>query len=163
MLDRSRLERLRSASPSGDPIDALSLERDVRPLAEKALSLGAKVAVIKCGSKGLFGMTAQGADFARLCWKAAVKKTGSIESWRETEYIQPAIPPCVIRSATGAGDTSIAAFLTAMLRGYDFPRSLNIAAAAGSSCLESWDALGGLRSFEDLSRICLGDTPRYRL
>lgn len=151
MLDLGTLERLRSASAAGDPLEALSLERDVRPLADKALSLGAKVVVIKCGAKGLFGKTMSGTDFDRLCGKAAAKEIDGFESWREAEQVQPAISPRVIRSATGAGDTCIAAFLTAMLRGYKFSRSLTIAAAAGASCLESWDALGGLKSFEELT------------
>ncbi len=150
MLDRETLNRLRSESPAGDPLENLSMERDVRPLAEKALALGAKVVVIKCGAKGLYGKIAGGAGFDRLCGKAAAKGIDGFASWREAEQVQPAIPPRVIRSATGAGDTCIAAFLTAMLRGHEFSRSLAIAAAAGSSCLESWDALGGLKSFGDL-------------
>lgn len=151
MLDRDTLARLRAVSPAGDPLETLSLERDVRPLAEKALSLGANVVVIKCGARGLFGKTADGAGFDRLCGKASKKNISGLDAWRGAEQIQPAIPPRVIRSATGAGDTCIAAFLTALLRGYEFPRSLALAAAAGSSCLESWDALGGLMSFEELS------------
>ncbi len=151
MLDRDTLERLRAASSAGDPLETLSMENHVRPLAEKALSLGTKVVVIKCGGKGLFGKVAKDAGFDRLCVKTAAQNIRGFESWRGAEQIQPAIPPRVIRSATGAGDTCIAAFLTALLRGYQFSRSLAIAAAAGSSCLESWDALGGLRSFEEIS------------
>ncbi len=160
MLDREALGRLRAAAASDDPLETLSMERDVCPLAEKALSLGANVVVIKCGAKGLFGKTADGTGFDRLCGKASAKNISGFNAWRGAEQVQHAIPPRVIRSATGAGDTCIAAFLTALLRGFEFPRSLAIAAAAGSSCLESWDALGGLRSFDDLSRVTLGDPPR---
>ncbi len=154
MLDRENLERLRSASPSGDPIEALSLERDLPPLAEKAFALGAKVLLVKCGSKGLFGKTsADDAAFKNLCKKAEIKNINVFSSWQNREYIQDAIPPRIIRSATGAGDTCIAAFLTALLRNYEFQPALRIAAAAGSSCLESWDSLGGLKPFEELALV----------
>ena len=157
MLDRGTLDRLRSVSTAGDPLEELSMEEHVRPLAEKALSLGVKVVVIKCGAKGLYGKTADGAGFSRLCGKAASKGIGGFESWRGAAQVQRAIPPRMIRSATGAGDTCIAAFLTALLRDYDFPHALAIAAAAGSSCLESWDALAGLKSFEELETVLIND------
>lgn len=53
-------------------------------------------------------------------------------------------------SGTGAGDTSIAAFLTAMLEGCSLEESLHLAAATGASCVASYDALSGLKSFDEL-------------
>ena len=58
--------------------------------------------------------------------------------------------PDRILSGTGAGDTSIAAFLTAMLSGEDPEMCLHLAAAAGASCVAAYDALGGLCSLEEL-------------
>ena len=56
----------------------------------------------------------------------------------------------IILSGTGAGDTSIAAFLTAMLKGYPLERALQLSAATGASCVAAYDALSGLKSFEEL-------------
>ena len=53
-------------------------------------------------------------------------------------------------SGTGAGDTSIAAFLTAMLNGYPIEKCMQLASATGASCVEAYDALSGLKSFEEL-------------
>ena len=57
-----------------------------------------------------------------------------------------------VLSGTGAGDTSIAAFLTAMLEGYTLEESMHLAAATGASCVAAYDALSGLKSFEVLQK-----------
>ena len=53
-------------------------------------------------------------------------------------------------AGTGAGDTSIAAFLTAMLDGYMPNRCMQLAVATGASCVGAYDALSGLKSFDEL-------------
>ncbi|MCD7716320.1 MAG: hypothetical protein LUI39_07700 [Lachnospiraceae bacterium] len=47
-------------------------------------------------------------------------------------------------------DTSIAAFLTAVLQGETPETSMHLAAAAGACCVSSYDALGGLKSFDEM-------------
>ena len=55
-------------------------------------------------------------------------------------------------SGTGAGDTSIAAFLTAITDGYTPEDALHLAAGTGASCVAAYDALSGLKSFEELKK-----------
>ena len=57
-----------------------------------------------------------------------------------------------VLSGTGAGDTSIAAFLKARMDGCPIEDCLRYAAATGASCVEAYDALSGLRPFEELLR-----------
>ena len=45
---------------------------------------------------------------------------------------------------------NIAAFLTAVLEGYSLEDTMHLAAATGASCVEAYDALSGLKSFEEL-------------
>lgn len=53
-------------------------------------------------------------------------------------------------SGTGAGDTSIAAFLTSVLEG-DAPEwAMHYAAATGASCITELDAISGLRPLPEL-------------
>lgn len=59
-------------------------------------------------------------------------------------------------SGTGAGDTSIAAFLTAVLAGYSPEMSMHLAAAAGASCVAAYDALSGLKPFAELEQRISG-------
>ena len=58
--------------------------------------------------------------------------------------------PDEVLSGTGAGDTSIAAFLTAMLEGYTPEKCMQLAAATGACCVAAYDALSGLKPFAEL-------------
>ena len=73
------------------------------------------------------------------------------ERWAGLEGFEASYRPDRILSATGAGDTSIAAFLTAMLEGYGPDECIKLAAAAGACCVSSYDALSGLKPLKELS------------
>ena len=70
--------------------------------------------------------------------------------WADAEGFEESYEPTKVLSATGAGDTSIAAFLTAMLEGYSLEKCLELASATGASCVTTYDALSGLVSFDEL-------------
>ena len=72
---------------------------------------------------------------------------------------QASDPPRVA-AATGAGDTSIAAFLSALLKGYPLEECLDLMAAAGACCVESYDALGGLKPLDELREKIRGGWER---
>ena len=74
----------------------------------------------------------------------------SAEEWSDREGFEASYRPGKVLSGTGAGDTTIAAFLTAMLRGYPFEMCVRLAAAEGASCVEAYDALSGIRPLEEL-------------
>ena len=57
-----------------------------------------------------------------------------------------------VRSATGAGDVSIAAFLTALMNGETPENCAKIAAAEGAASVSSYDALGGILPLEELKK-----------
>ena len=119
----------------------LGYSREQKPetLAKELLDMGAKVVVIKCGERGLYYQTGD------------AKIPGLREKdWSHRQGFQPAFPPEKICSATGAGDTCIAAFLTAMLEGRSLETCIQLAAATGASCVETYDALSGLKPFATL-------------
>jgi sugar/nucleoside kinase (ribokinase family) len=58
-----------------------------------------------------------------------------------------------VASAAGAGDNSIAAFLSALLRDYPLLQCLKLANCAGYLNLGSLDTLGGLPAWDDLVSI----------
>lgn len=141
MLDRENYDRL--SSLGGDMIGHLDAERDVKPLAEKVLAMGCGAVLIKCGAAGMYyrtgAMTAVGS-------RLGLEPT----AWAEKEGFQPCFRAEVVRSATGAGDTSIAAFLTAVLRGRSPEDCVALAAAEGACAVTAYDALGGLKPLEEL-------------
>ncbi len=128
MVDRGKYDTLSASSGNGDILAQININRDIVPLAESVIKMGAHVVMIKCGSKGIYYRSRT--------------EDGFIKSYRPSKII----------SATGAGDTCIAAFLTSILNGYSLPDSVKLAAAEGASCVEAVDALSGLRSLTELEQ-----------
>lgn len=116
------------------------------PLAEKCMELGAKVLLIKCGAPGMYYRTAD----RELLRKIGGDLMPEPERWADAEGFERSYVPDRIVSGTGAGDTSIAAFLTAVLEGCSPEECLHLAAAAGACCVASYDALSGLKTFDEL-------------
>lgn len=153
MLDRDALGRVRDRANGGDVSDALSIEGDVAPLAARAIDLGAKIAIVKCGAKGLYYRTAGPEGIAKIGRKDGTRFfSNDARDWANREGFEKSYAPSRVLSATGAGDTTIAAFLAAMLLGYPFDRCVQLAVATGASCVEEYDALGGLKGFDELER-----------
>ena len=153
MLDRARWWEWMSRCPGGDVTETLEPERDIKPLADRLMEMGAAVVLIKCGAPGLYYKTAGKQRLAGIGVKAGIDP----ERWANREGFRKSYVPEKICSATGAGDTCIAAFLTAMLSGREAEDCIRLAAAEGASCVESYDALGGLRSLAELeTKIAAG-------
>lgn len=66
-------------------------------------------------------------------------------------------------SGTGARDTSIAAFLTALLKKYSLKECMQLATATGASCVAAYDALSGLKSFDELERKIKAGWPKVNM
>jgi sugar/nucleoside kinase (ribokinase family) len=105
-----------------------------------------KIAIIKCGAPGIY---------YKICPKVGLSEIEKImgnnaTNWGSKEgFIESYLPEQVI-SATGAGDTSIAAFLASIMKGYPLETCLELMVAMGAACVESYDALGGLKTLDEL-------------
>ncbi len=146
MLDKERFNEWQERAAGGDITELLDMEKDVKPLADRCMELGAKVLLIKCGAPGMYYRTADKVTLGGVGEKAEL----DVEKWADKEGFEKSYVPERILSGTGAGDTSIAAFLTAMLDGYSLEDTMHLAAATGASCVAAYDALSGLKSFEEL-------------
>ena len=148
MLDRDKFEELQIRADGGDITDVLDIEQDVKPLAEKCITLGCKVLLLKCGAKGMYLQTAGEEKLRQVSMRTEL----DVAAWAKKAVFEKSYIPEKILSGTGAGDTSIAAFLTAMLEGNTPEMCLHLAAATGASCVAAYDALSGLKSFEELKK-----------
>lgn len=146
MLDKEKYRKWQERAAGRDVTGILSIKEDIEPLAEKLLDMGCKFTMIKCGAAGFYYKTKDASAFAELSVSSGLDLSGFAG---KTGFEKSYVPSAVI-SGTGAGDTTIAAFLTAMVKGYPFERCLQLAAATGASCVEAVDALSGLKSFDEL-------------
>ena len=146
MIDRERFVEWQKRAGGRDLTEVLDIATDVVPLADKCMEYGAKVLVIKCGAAGMYYRTA-GAEQMRMIGG----RTGiDVMQWANRQGFEHAYVPEKVLSGTGAGDTSIAAFLTAMLEGDSPENCMHLAAAAGASCVAAYDALSGIRPLAEL-------------
>lgn len=145
MIDKPRYKEWVKRA-KGKDLASIIEEKDVAPLADKLLSMGAKVLMIKCGSAGLYFAT----NREELLQTIGEELRENIKGWGNIRHFEHSYKPKKVLSATGAGDTCIAAFLYAIIKGYSWKECLEYASATGASCVESYDALSGLHTFEEL-------------
>lgn len=152
MLDRERFDSLQLKAQGKDITEILDLDKDIRPLAERCMTYGAKVLLIKCGAPGIYYRTAS----PQVLSKVGGHMELCVSKWVDKEGFEASYVPHKVLSGTGAGDTSIAAFLTAALNGESIEEAMHLAAAAGASCVEAYDALSGLKPLKELKEKIAG-------
>lgn len=112
MIDRSRYQEWKNRA-CGDDITGVLTEEDIAPLAEQIISMGAAVALIKSGAPGMYYKTAANHKLLQVCEKLDLVP----EEWSGKQGFEYSYLADKVVSGTGAGDTSIAAFLTSVLNG----------------------------------------------
>lgn len=138
---------------AGRDITEVVQESEVSALADRLIAWGAKIVLIKCGVPGMFLATGHMDALAQLSDKTCVDLFG----WEDVRHFETSYRPSRVLSGTGAGDTSIAAFLYAVFNEYSWKETLQLTTATGASCVEEYDAISGLKSFEELQeRIAAG-------
>ncbi len=143
MMDQSIYHEWNVRAKGADITSVLDIRKDVAPLADTLIEWGAKCVLIKCGALGMYLRTAPPQAMARI--------DPQFEGWGDIRAFEKSYVPDRILSGTGAGDTSIAAFLKAAIEGFSHERCLQFAAAAGASCITEYDTLSGLKSFDELT------------
>ena len=97
-------------------------------IALKCINLGAGTVIVKMGSEGMCYLKGKDEEFG----------------FASPVHVEKEV------SGLGAGDTSIAAFLSATLLGYSFEEAIKIACAEGALCVQHPSATGGLVPFEKI-------------
>ncbi|WP_333791769.1 carbohydrate kinase family protein [Muricomes intestini] len=142
MLDKERYDRWQKEAGGEEIISVLSLEKDIIPIAEKALSFGCRAVMVKCGAAGMYLRTSGEKDMRKV--------DPDLKGWGDQKIFQKSYLPERVLSGTGAGDTSIAAFLKSVMEGESPKRSLEYATATGACCVTTYDTISGLLGFKEL-------------
>ncbi len=148
MIDRDRFNEWQKRAGDRDVTEILDLEKDVRPLADKCMNLGCKVLLLKCGAPGLYYRTGSKEVIGEISSGLAL----DTDRWAEREGFEKSYKAEEVLSGTGAGDTSIAAYLTSVINGETPEEAVRMAAAEGACCVASYDALSGLKPLSELKK-----------
>lgn len=152
MLDRTKYEDLRKNNPDCDLTEIVDLERDIIPLGKTCMDMGARIVLIKCGVPGMYYCTAPSEELGRISPRLEIDTS----VWADKNGFETSFVPDKVLSGTGAGDTSVAAFLTSILNGYTPEQSVRYASATGACCVSAYDSLSGLLSFEKIDEKIAG-------
>ena len=129
MLDRREYERV----VDGGALDFAS----IRALGEKILGMGARLALIKCGIHGIY-----------------IKSSSRMEgSFKKREIFQPSYKVARFKSALGSGDTAIAGFLAALIKGFELEVCARFACATGALCCTTYDAISAIHPLEQIATL----------
>lgn len=151
MLRRSTYNEMDEAARGGDflPLITPQLLSDV---GGELLRLGARVVAIKLGYRGLY---------LRTAGEAAIQELGracpsNVTAWADKELWAPCFRADLVGTA-GSGDSTIAGFLSALLRDMSPEEAVTAAEAVGGCNVEAADTLSGLRSWEEtMARVAAG-------
>jgi len=124
-----------------DMTQVLSLEKDILPLADRIISLGAGVLMLKCGLPGILLRTGPSERISGI--------PGLSSGWENLTIFEKSFKPDRVLSGLGAGDCSIAAFLKSIYDGKSPQDCLKLAAAAGADNVTAYDSLSGLKPLSD--------------
>jgi sugar/nucleoside kinase (ribokinase family) len=141
MLDRSQFEHLHALRREGD-LSVLADSALLNLLAEWCLEAGAAMVVLKLGEQGLYLRTSRAKD--RLA-QAGNGMPDDLDAWRGRELLAPCFQANVA-GTTGAGDATIAGFLTGLLNSQSPEETMTTAVAVGASSVEALDASSGVPS-----------------
>ena len=134
------------AQETGEEMDTI---KAVQALSEESLRIGATNIMIKLGDKGMYYHNAD--DFSDI-EKRLGREEGDMKDWEGRIGLLPALHVNEV-SGLGAGDVCIGAYLSSLLRGYDFDATIKNARAEGALCVTQASATGGLVPFEELDGV----------
>jgi sugar/nucleoside kinase (ribokinase family) len=158
MLDREKFfAKKRQAGPK-DVLGFFELS-DLSELAEKLLSYGAKIVSQKSGYLGFYIETA-GKDRLREIGRA---KPSDFDNWANRELFEPSFHVEHVASATGSGDSTIAGFLAAYVRGESIESCIKYGCAVGAQNVQVLDAVSGIRSWEETTQQLQSFWPKEKL
>ena len=100
--------------------------------------------MLKCGKRGLYLRTG-----SRKVLQPLAPALADLDNWADREFWEPTYYIKPVLSATGSGDSAIAGFLAAFVRGLSVEDCARTACAVGSYNVTAYDAVSGIRSWDE--------------
>jgi len=141
MISRKDFDDLNTNANGNDLLLNLDINK-LQEMGDKLIKMGAKVAVIKCGVRGYYIRTNDLEGMGKA-------KPADMENWKNRELFEESFHVEKVAAATGSGDSSIAGFLTAFLKGETIEDSIRIACAVGGQNVQTYDALSGIKTWQE--------------
>ncbi len=152
MLDPENYFRIKKQAGSKDMVDVID-PADYTRLATQCLQLGSKIVVIKSAHRGVYILT----DVLEKIENLGTAPPKDPSNWSRRELWCPAFRVEKIASATGSGDSAIAGFLSAFLKGYPIEQTLKLANCIGYQNLHELDAVSGIRDWKQTTEMLSGN------
>jgi sugar/nucleoside kinase (ribokinase family) len=158
LVDRDLFESLRHKAAGRAVLSAVEPQH-MMDLMDTLISMGTGIVGLKAGEKGLYLRTADSKRLARFGRSAPAEP----QCWANRELWEPGYQPRRIVTAVGAGDSAVAGFLTAFLRGHSIEECLRFSCAVGTISLEAADATAAVRSWDDTVARLSSPWPKTKL
>lgn len=132
------------------------LDMDVLPdVGKKLMSLGIKIVAVKCGVKGYYIRTQRKELLTGISRLAPI----DTDNWSDRELLAETYDVQGIKSTTGAGDSSIAGFLAAFLKGRTVEDTVKIAHAVATQSITAYDVFSNIKDFDTTSETVKNGMP----
>ena len=148
MLYPEEFNALKKKHDNADLIDIFT-PAHYSKIADELLAMGAKMTSLKTGHRGFYIKTGDAALFEQM----GRAKPGNLLNWSNRELWRPAFKVEKFGSATGSGDSSIAGFLSAFLRGLDIEETLQYATCLGYQNVCVLDAVSGIKDWDTTTQM----------
>jgi len=154
MLKPEEFLRMKAKHNNAELIEHLA-PQDYSEIADELLALGAKMTSLKCGWRGFYFKTGSKEHFEGM----GAARPGDNDNWSNRELWAPAFDPGHFGSATGSGDSAIAGFLSAFLRGLTVEESLKYAVCCGLQNVRVLDAVSGIKPWQETTQMLKSGLP----
>jgi sugar/nucleoside kinase (ribokinase family) len=141
------LEKKAKLGPKESVLDHMTV-KDISNLGKDMIKMGTPIAMVKCGSRGLYLRTGDKEQLNKL----GAASCNTIDNWANRELWFPVYQEEKFVGALGSGDSAIAGFLSAFVRGMSIENCLRYANAAGSMNVTVPDGLSWNKGFDDLTK-----------